>query len=114
MNNVPLLLRSLKLDSSKVKFAGPYQQRRNSKTLNGCQIDILIETEDHQIFVCELKTGKLIRRDVVRAINDKVKKLKRPKYKSLRTVLVTSSELEDSPYFEEHLDFIVDPLRWVV
>ncbi len=96
LNNLPLLLKKLEIDPGIILSAAPYFQTKTQKNKGSCQIDLLIETKDQIFYLCEIKTGKKIGKEAVEEIQRKASLLKRPKYSSLRKVLIFLGELEPS------------------
>lgn len=87
----------------------PFFQRATTKQA-GCQIDYLIQTRFNTLYVCEIKFSKnSIGMSVVREVQQKIDRLKRPKGFSCRPVLIhvngVSDELLASGYFAKVIDF---------
>lgn len=77
---------------------------------NSCQIDYLIQTRHHSLYICEIKFSKNpIGVDVIAEVAEKIKRLKRPKGFSCRAVLIhvngVTQDLIDEYYFSEIIDF---------
>jgi hypothetical protein len=107
-DNLPLIIAALKIDPRDVLNAGPYIQRKTANNKGGCQVDLLIQTKLDTFYLCELKFRKAISSNVVKEVRDKIKILQRPKYISIRPVLIyageLSDELENSEFFYRTLD----------
>lgn len=107
-DNIPLIIDALKIDPRDVLNAGPYTQRKTAKNKGGCQVDLLIQTKLDTCYLCELKFTKSISSNVVKEVQNKIKLLKRPKYISIRPVLIyageLSEEIETSDLFYRTLD----------
>lgn len=88
---------------------GPYFQRKTARQ-PGCQIDYLIQTKFDCLYVCEIKFSKYeIKKDIIDEVQEKIIRLKRPRYFSCRPVLIhvngVSEELEDYNYFAKIISF---------
>lgn len=103
LNNLKLILLKLQIDPNIVISAFPFNQKANSKNKGGCQIDLLIETRDQVFYICEIKSGKRVGKEVLSEIQKKAKVFKRPKYSSLKKVLIFAGEVEDSVLESEDL-----------
>jgi hypothetical protein len=108
LNNLFVVYELLGLKTTDIVWAGPYIQTKNTKNKGGCQIDLLIHTRDQSIYVCEVKFQKSLGQEVIKEVRRKVEVLKRPRYTSIKTVLIyegeASSALKEASYF----DYIFD------
>jgi len=109
LNNFHQVHTLLGLESNEVIYDNPYFQRP-TKTQSGCQIDYLIQTKFHTLYVCEIKFSKdSIGVSVVKETQQKIDRIARPKGFSVRPVLihvngVTDAVLE-SDFFAKIIDF---------
>lgn len=76
---------------------------------NGCQIDLLIQTE-RMALVVEIKHAKKIDRTVIDEVRQKVSCLKVPKDISVRMALVYDRELSPAVESDRYFDFLL-PLK---
>lgn len=88
---------------------GPYFQRKTARQ-PGCQIDYLIQTKFDCLYVCEIKFSRYeIKSNIINEVQEKILRLKRPRYLSCRPVLIhvngINEELEDSKYFAKIISF---------
>ena len=109
VNNYAEILPHLHLGGALVTSAAPYQKRgRRGTTGEGCQIDLLVQTEG-TVCVVECKRKKAIDKDVIQEVDRKVKKIARPDGVSIRTALVYDGELsafvETNGYFDVLIPF---------
>lgn len=109
LNNRSLIYKKLGLVDGEVLVSGPYFQNKTT-TSNACQIDMLIQTETKNLFVCEIKSS--IRTITINASNelkDKIKKLKKPKDFACIPVLIyfgeISEEIENEDFIYKLIDF---------
>jgi hypothetical protein len=89
--------------------ANPYFQRK-TKRQEGCQVDYLIQTRSHSLYVLEIKFSKNpIGLEVVKEVQEKIKRLKIPRGFSIRPVLVhvngCHESVKESEYFAHIISF---------
>ncbi|MBF0359925.1 MAG: ATP-binding protein [Oligoflexia bacterium] len=103
LNNIDRILTIIKIDSNSLLASSPYFQNKTTKNKGGCQIDLLIETKNSILYVCEFKFSKEISDDIITAMKKKIHTLQRPKHYSVRPILIyggnLSSTVIDSDYF---------------
>lgn len=109
LNNRKLIHKLLDIRSEDIISEGPYFQR-NTARQPGCQIDYLIQTKFDCLYVCEIKFSRHeIKKDIIKTMEEKISRLKRPRYFSCRPILIhvngISEELEDSQYFAKTISF---------
>lgn len=109
LNNFQCIHHLLGLNSKEVIFDNPYFQK-GSKQHQGCQIDYLIQTKFNTLYVCEIKFSKEpIGLSVVKEIEEKIRKLVKPKGFSIRPVLIhvngVTDEIQESEFFARIIDF---------
>jgi hypothetical protein len=109
LNNRFSLHRLLNIQRSDIICENPYFQRKN-KTQEGCQIDYLIQTKFDTLYVCEIKFSKNpVGTEVIKELQEKINRLKRPKGFSCRPVLIqvngVTDELMDEDFFSSVVDF---------
>jgi uncharacterized protein len=107
LNNLPLVLRHLRIAPAQVRSASPYFQNR-TKRQEACQIDLLIDTQ-YAVYVCEIKFRQRLNNSVVDEVAEKARKLKIAAGKSVRRALIYMGELaqgiEESGGFDELISF---------
>ena len=54
LNNLKEVCRVLKIEAQDIVVAGPFFQKK-TKRQKGCQIDLLIQTRYHTLYLCEIK-----------------------------------------------------------
>lgn len=109
LNNRKPLHALLNIQSDEIINENPFFQRA-TKSTPGCQIDYMIQTKFHCLYICEIKFSKHpVGADVIRAVQEKIDRLKRPKGFSCRPVLIhangVTSDLMESDYFAAIIDF---------
>ena len=87
----------------------PYFQNKTTRT-PGCQIDYMIQTKFDTLYICEIKFSKhKIGLSVIKEVQQKITRLKKPKSISCRPVIIhvngVTDELIDSGYFANIIDF---------
>ncbi len=105
LNHVNDLFPHLGLERSLVLSAAPYVQN-GTKRQHGCQIDLLIQTE-RMLMVVEIKRQKKIGHDIISEVDEKIRRLKYDRRKSVRTALVYDGDLTPSVPADHYFDFIV-------
>jgi hypothetical protein len=91
-NNLDCILNLLDIDANSVVSAGPYSQKKNTRNKNGVQIDLLVHCKPNILYVCEIKFKKKIGDEIAQQIHQKVKKLKYPKYMTVKPVLIYAGD----------------------
>jgi uncharacterized protein len=109
LNNRKLIHKLLDIRPEDIISEGPYFQRTTIRQ-PGCQIDYLIQTKFDCLYVCEIKFSRYpIHKELINEINEKILRLKRPRYFSCRPVLIhvngIHEEVEDSEYFVKIISF---------
>lgn len=109
LNNSLQIVKALGLPMEDIVFLNPFFQRK-TKTISGCQIDLLIQTKFNGLFICEIKFSKTaIGTSVISEVESKVNNIKMPKRFSYRTVLIhvngVSDTVIDRDYFSNIIDF---------
>lgn len=107
LNNLPLVLRRLRISPARLRSAAPYFQNETRRQ-RACQIDLLIDTQ-YSTYICEIKFQRKLSTAVVDEVMEKSTRLKIGRGKSLRRVLIYMGELtagiEESGAFDEVLAF---------
>jgi len=91
LNNIPLVLESLKVNLSQLRSASPYFQHQTRRQ-KACQIDLLIDTK-YAVYICEIKLRTSLPLSIVDEVAEKGARLKVDRTKSLRRVLIYLGEL---------------------
>ena len=109
LNHTAKLFPLLGLDQSLVLSAAPYVQRK-TKQHEGCQIDLLIQTQ-RTLLVVEIKRRREIRHEVIDEVEEKIRRLKYRKDLSVRTALVYDGNLAKTITADHFFDFVVSADR---
>ena len=109
LNNRLKVWQQLGINPANIIQDNPFFQKRLSNQ-DGCQIDYLIETKFNTLYVCEIKFSKNpVGVDVIKEVQQKIDKLKKPRGFSCRPVLIhvngVTSDLLEADYFAEIIDF---------
>lgn len=91
LNNLKQIIEILGISPESLYSASPYFQAP-TKTRQGCQIDLLIQTK-YTTYVIEIKFGKTIGVEIIPEMLEKIERLKIPKTVSLRPILIYQGEL---------------------
>ncbi len=96
LNNIQSLLQLLNIPPGQVALCNPYFQRATSKQ-KGCQIDLLIQSTTHVLYICEVKFSRNpIGKSVSEEVHQKCQNLNAPKGFSKLPVLIHVNGVEDS------------------
>lgn len=107
-HNFKAVWKSLNLSGEDVIMDGPFFQTSTNKHL-GCQIDYMIQTRFHNLYVCEIKFSKdPVGTKVIEEMEEKIKRLKTPKRFSIRPVLIHVNGVEESVLDERYFDKVID------
>lgn len=109
LSNRKLIHKLLDIRPEDIISEGPYFQRKTARQ-PGCQIDYLIQTKFDCLYLCEIKFSKYeIKKEIINEVDEKILRLKRPRYFSCRPVLIhvngIQEELENSEYFVKIISF---------
>ena len=87
---------------------GPFFQTSTARQ-PGCQIDYMIQTRFHNLYICEVKFSKdPIGIKVIEEMQEKVKSLKVPKHFSIRPVLIHVNGVQECVLDERYFDKVID------
>jgi AAA+ ATPase superfamily predicted ATPase len=96
------------ISPEEVVMDGPYFQK-TTKRRPGCQIDYLIQTRFHNLYLCEIKFSKdLVRKTVIEEVEEKIKRLNAPRRFSIRPILIHVNGVESNVLDEEYFDKVID------
>jgi hypothetical protein len=114
LQNRNMLHKSIGINPADIIASGPFRQSKTA-SIQGCQIDYLIQTATKNLFVCEFKfKRKEIGMDVIHSIEEKINRLKVPRGFATIPVLFhiggVSNNVATSDYFYRIID-ISDFLR---
>lgn len=115
VNNGNLISKLLGIPSEDIVNANAFFQPSGVRK-RGCQIDYLIQTKFHTLYVCEVKFRQgIIGKEVIEEVQEKLDRLQLPKGFSCRPILIhvngVTEELMDSGYFARIIDLseLLDP-----
>jgi len=109
VHNRAVLWKMLGISPSDIIMDGPFFQTP-TKRQPGCQIDYLIQTRFHTLYLCEIKFYKNpIGTKIIEEVEKKRQNLVIPKYCSIRPILIhvngVDSNVLDTRYFDQIIDF---------
>ncbi|MBM3198373.1 MAG: ATPase [Chlamydiae bacterium] len=108
IHNFRTLWKELNLSGEEVVMDGPFFQTSTSKQ-QGCQIDYMIQTRFHNLYICEIKFSKdPIGIKIIQEVEEKIQRLKAPKRFSIRPILIHVNGVEDAVIDQEYFDKIID------
>jgi AAA+ ATPase superfamily predicted ATPase len=109
INNGKKIMELLSIQPEDIILSGPYFQRQTARH-KGCQIDFMIQTKHDVVYVCEIKFKREeISKEIITEVQEKIQRLKLPKYVSRRAVLIhvngIKDEVNEAGYFSAIIDF---------
>lgn len=108
VHNRKTLWKMIGISPEEVVMDGPFFQT-NTKRQVGCQIDYMIQTRFHSLYLCEIKFSKnLIGNKIIKELEEKRKRLKIPRYCSIRPVLIHVNGVEESVLDADYFDKVID------
>lgn len=108
LKNRPLIYRALGIHAQDIVSDNPYCQRTSSRK-KGCQIDYLIQTRSHTLFVCEVKMRRReLGTEVIDAMQTKIASLSIPKGFGIAPVLIHLGPLSDALLSSSYFFRIID------
>jgi AAA+ ATPase superfamily predicted ATPase len=108
VHNFKALWKILNISGEEVIMDGPFFQTSTVRH-PGCQIDYMIQTRFHTLYVCEVKFSKdLISKKIIEEMEKKIKRLKAPKRFSIRPVLIHVNGVEESVLDQGYFDKVID------
>ncbi len=108
VKNRKAICRLLEIPEREIIADNPYFQLKTQKTL-GVQIDYMIQTRYHTLYLVEVKFSKeKVGRKVADDVREKVKRLGLPKGMSVRPVLIHVNGVTDSLVEEDYFSRIID------
>ena len=108
LKNRTLIYKALGVHPQDIMMDNPYHQKATARK-KGCQIDYLIQTFTHTLFVCEIKMRrKEIGLEVIEEMKAKISSMTVPKGFGISPVLLHLGPISDSllasPYFYRMID----------
>lgn len=108
-NNMLKITELLKINPNDLEACGPYFQK-NTARKPGCQIDLMIQTKQNILYVCEIKFNRNpIGMNLINEVKTKINNLIIPRNYTCLPVLVhvnnITDELYDEKYFYKTIDF---------
>lgn len=108
LNNRKSLHGLLKIKPEDIICENPFFQHKTNR-IPGCQIDYMIQTKFHTLYICEIKFSQsAISTSVIQEVQAKIDALKAPKGFSYRPVLIhvngVTDEVIDGDYFSAIID----------
>lgn len=108
VRNFKALWKVMNISAEEVVVDGPFFQSTTIKQ-PGCQIDYMIQTRFHNLYLCEVKFSKnRIDKKVIEEMEEKRRRLKIPRHFSVRPVLIHVNGVEDSVLDESYFDKVID------
>ncbi len=109
LNNDNRIIELLGIPLEEVIISNPYFQKK-TKTQLGCQIDLLIQTRFHSLYVCEIKFSRSeLTMSIIDEVKQKIERLNIPKKFSYRPILIHVNGVKEavieSGYFANIIDF---------
>jgi hypothetical protein len=113
LENRPLLLNSLSILNADIIGDNPYIQQATVKK-KGCQIDYLVQTRTHNLFVCEFKFKRNeIGMEIIDEMRDKISRFSIRRGTAAVPVLFHLGDVSDSVCDQQYFYRIIDIGEWV-
>jgi len=107
-HNRKILWELLGISPEEIIMDGPYFQT-STKKQRGCQIDFMVQTRFNSLYICEIKFSRnLIGKKIIEEMEEKRKRLKIPRYFSIRPVLIHVNGVEENVLDEGYFDKVID------
>jgi len=113
LNNLKLVIESIGLDPNTIISASPHFQARTTKNKGSCQLDLLINTKNGVYYLCEFKNRKNIGTEVIRDVAKKAAVFKRPKFTSIKPVLIYCGNLSENVLQKDYFAHVINVESWV-
>lgn len=108
VHNRKTLWKILGISQEEIVMEGPFFQSHTTKQ-SGCQIDYMIQTRFHNLYLCEIKFSKKpVTSKIIDEMEEKRKNLKFPRNFSVRPVLIHVNGVDESVLDERYFDKVVD------
>lgn len=108
VHNRKTLWKILGISPEEIVMEGPFFQSHTTKQA-GCQIDYLIQTRFHNLYVCEIKFSKKhVGSKIIEDMEEKRKNLKCPRNFSIRPVLIHVNGVDEAVLDERYFDKVID------
>ena len=109
LSNKASVFEQLGIAPHTILCSGPFFQRA-TKTQKGCQIDLLIHTQHHNLYLCEIKfSSSPVGIKVIEEVKQKLNNISLPRGFSIRSVLIhvngVTDEVLDANFFDAIIDF---------
>lgn len=109
LNNIPALASQIGLVGKNIESAAPYF-RSGRKSGNGVQIDYLVQLP-RCVYIVEIKRKHKLGKSVEEEVQQKIERLKLPRGRSIKTVLVYDGELDSSVEENGFFDYLISSDR---
>ncbi len=108
VHNFKALWKAMNLSLEDIVMDGPYFQKTTLQQ-PGCQIDYMIQMRFQTLYLCEVKFSKNpVGKKIIEEMEEKRKRLRVPRYFSIRPVLIHVNGVEDSVLDEGYFDKVID------
>ncbi len=108
VHNRRVIWKILGIDPSDIVMEGPFFQS-HTKGRPGSQIDYLIQTRFHTLYLCEIKFSKNpVSIKIIEELERKQERLVTPRHCSIRPILIHVNGVEDSVIDSRYFDKIID------
>ena len=105
LNNVSLILDTLRINRSHLLSASPYFQNKTQR-MDAVQVDLLIMCK-HAYYICEIKFRKKVSSTIIGEMERKISKIKFQKNLSIRPVLIHAGSIDRAVQEADYFDHII-------
>lgn len=99
-NHVAEVLKAMGVLPHKVISASPYFQVKTAHNHGACQIDLLVQTTDQNVYICEIKFRRRIDAKVIKEVEKKIEKLTKKRNWTYRPVLIYEGEIDPDDLYK--------------
>ncbi len=108
VHNRKTLWKIVGISQEEIVMEGPFFQTHTTKQA-GCQIDYMIQTRFHNLYLCEIKFSKKpIGIKIIEEMEEKIKNLKCSRNFSIRPLLIHVNGVDETVLDERYFDKVID------
>lgn len=108
VHNRKTLWEMINISLEEIVNEGPFFQNQTTRQA-GCQIDYMVQTRFHNLYLCEVKFSKNpIGKKIIEEMEEKRRRLKMGRHFSIRPILIHVNGVEESVLEEGYFDKVVD------
>jgi hypothetical protein len=78
----------------------PYFQKKTSRNHGACQIDLMIQTIEQSLYICEIKFQKRLDPQIIKEVERKLSALPKKRNWSYRPALIYEGEIDPNEQYK--------------